>query len=1347
MDKNVLQQASQIQRKRKRRKTWKTIVTCLGAIVVFATTYSLILPAITMETKLICGKEEHLHSDACYETVLGEATSAELICLPEAHTHTEECRNADGALICGKSDLLIHTHNEFCYHNEQLICPLDQQAGHLHTDACYTADAVLICGLDGTEGHVHTEECAEVHITLICVREQVAVHTHSESCMDETGAYICGILSAEEHIHGQECLSLTAGTETSRVLSCQAEEHTHTEDCVEHPVRTDTIPDSETFCGYIAHAHGDTCRTLICGETDESHEHGETCYDAAISCEIAEHVHTLACRSDPTADTETQADWESSVSGVTLTGNAPADLLAVARSQLGISESELNFAVAEDGVTKLGYNRYGAWFGAPYSPWNTLFLSFCAQYAGVDAIPLTTNPETVVTALQADETALYHGAGDYTPSPGDLVFFDTDGDGLTDRLGIVEACSVPNLTLQTIEGDADGQVAQITYTIPVNGIAGYGQLAPAAEPVTENPTEPEQEPEDPTEPEAPTDPADPEPESETPPVTHSVINQEGTLMYHAPNYIEYQYSSHRVNNFMTLTYVLIPYADYSENWQPSTLQWTANAGANYVVAYCADRNTDISETGAMYTTKEIRNSDYAHCATVLAGVVEHAYPFISAEEMRQQLAAAYQTGEISVDLSCCTESEFIAAGQWAVWDASGLSGTQTTAAGSEFPSYNAYAMNPLTDSGHTDDATVQSHVKAIRDWLMTRRAPDNLTVSHHEAQVTRRADGTYDMTATLFLARPLADKEVLLVDFLAGDRKESSVVSGAGLTQFTVSLSGLTAEEVLNASVRAEVHFEHMEVYIYDSGDWQDMISGQWGETVYTLSVGIKPDTTSVSVRKHWTGDDISVDTVSVQLYADGKQYGSPAVLSAANGWSFTWDTLLKYSAAGVPIEYTVKEVLVPGYLSSVSRLETVVTMDSSAAFREGAEYVLTYGGTNALGDSGSGLYWQNIKDPASPGAVVPAARWIATGVSADGSSAYLQNTATGNYLYYDGTYITLSASPAAKTYFLYNRLYLLKGDVNQYLIYLDGGSGYAVTDWDRALNVSLWNYGENGTADLHFLITNTKTEEHTSVSVTKEWAGRDDGNYPESAEVYLLQNGEPYGASVILNAENGWTYLWENLPLKSGDTEFVYTVEEVRITGYTASAETVTDESGAISFTLCNTWSPEYLSLILAKVDSNNLTHFLPGAQFQLYLTDTERTEGAVTVPYTDVPGILLDTVTVGEDGTFLLKQLLAGETYYLVETLAPTGYLAPDEAIAFTVETDENGQTVITLLSGASWATVSGENTLLVKNPPAYKLPATGGPGTYLYTLGGLLLILAAAAILLYSRIPRRKEDIPSS
>ena len=81
-----------------------------AALVVFATAYAMVLPAITISVPE-CGIEEHSHTDECYRN---EKT---LICTntEEDHIHTDECYNIQRILECEKEP---HTHTDECYESK-----------------------------------------------------------------------------------------------------------------------------------------------------------------------------------------------------------------------------------------------------------------------------------------------------------------------------------------------------------------------------------------------------------------------------------------------------------------------------------------------------------------------------------------------------------------------------------------------------------------------------------------------------------------------------------------------------------------------------------------------------------------------------------------------------------------------------------------------------------------------------------------------------------------------------------------------------------------------------------------------------------------------------------------------------------------------------------------------------------------------------------------------------------------------------------------------------------------------------------------------------------------------------
>lgn len=166
--------------------------------------------------------------------------------------------------------------------------------------------------------------------------------------------------------------------------------------------------------------------------------------------------------SDPTADVESPAVWESTFANITLTGDPAADLLAIAASQLGYTESTRNFLIEGEGedAAMYGYTRYGAWYGLPYGDWCAMFVSFCLNYAGLTDIPSGAGCQSWLEALS--EKGLYYTSAWYAPASGDVAFYDLDGDGKSDHVGIITELSEDGYL--TIEGNYSDTVTYVRRT-------------------------------------------------------------------------------------------------------------------------------------------------------------------------------------------------------------------------------------------------------------------------------------------------------------------------------------------------------------------------------------------------------------------------------------------------------------------------------------------------------------------------------------------------------------------------------------------------------------------------------------------------------------------------------------------------------------------------------------------------------------------------------------------------------------------------------------------------------------------------------------------------------------------
>jgi len=183
-----------------------------------------------------------------------------------------------------------------------------------------------------------------------------------------------------------------------------------------------------------------------------------------------------------------------------------------------------------------------------------------------------------------------------------------------------------------------------------------------------------------------------------------------------------------------------------------------------------------------------------------------------------------------------------------------------------------------------------------------------------------------------------------------------------------------------------------------------------------------------------------------------------------------------------------------------------------------------------------------------------------------------------------------------------------------------------------------------------------------------------------------------------------------------------------------------------------------------------------LADAQFQLLKTEgdpasavnftTPATAGDPYVVTKAAAGASGTTTTLvsAADGTIAVKGLVAGGSqltpgkYYLVETAAPSGYNLLEAPIIVTISpagdiTASHTQDLTDVGISYSWDTpacVAGTGTncdlgtgnqLGVKNVSGGRLPSTGGMGTTIFTVAGLIIMLAAAGVLIVRRRTNRQ------
>ena len=532
---DVLRDAEKYTKVHKRKRLRHRVVTVLAGVVVFCTTYALILPAITLEKQ--CDIPEHTHTDACYAQVTSvekrvPVCSAETL---EIHRHTADCYDADGNPTCGYADFVVHSHDSRCYDETgNLWCPLPEIEAHrhtadcyalpeehthaegcytsvrgdlvcgehVHTDACYTETAVLACGLEESEEHQHDENCYETSRELTCGID--SDHSHTDACYEWEQVLSCDLPtdSAEDaqpvlvctkpeivlHRHTSDCFDADGNLicEQTQIL-----EHRHSDACFEtvaEPVDTGTLTCTDT-----AHVHTARCYgtwELVCGQ--EEHTHSEACtqneQEETVFCGKDAHTHGEACRDENgelvcgteehTHSLACYADPDADVETAELWEQTFAGVTLTGnwrQDTLAIAETQLGYAES----TK---NYVVAEDGETVKGY-TRYGAWCGEpYGDWNVMFLTfclhyAGVEGVDRDCGGWVTSwadAFEPAQSHTPAVGDLVLFDRDGDGTADRAGLV--AQITDSGFAAMEGDAEDAVRLLTYGADDPGILGYINL-------------------------------------------------------------------------------------------------------------------------------------------------------------------------------------------------------------------------------------------------------------------------------------------------------------------------------------------------------------------------------------------------------------------------------------------------------------------------------------------------------------------------------------------------------------------------------------------------------------------------------------------------------------------------------------------------------------------------------------------------------------------------------------------------------------------------------------------------------------------------------------------------------
>ena len=285
----------------------------------------------------------------------------------------------------------------------------------------------------------------------------------------------------------------------------------------------------------------------------------------------------------------------------------------------------------------------------------------------------------------------------------------------------------------------------------------------------------------------------------------------------------------------------------------------------------------------------------------------------------------------------------------------------------------------------------------------------------------------------------------------------------------------------------------------YDSSITGDMENG------FTVT-NTNTEKISVPVKKVWVGKE--ADSATIKLLADGTEKES-VTLTKDDNWEHTFSNLPKYADDGHEIEYTVDEVHIDDYSTTISGTAATGFNITNTILEKRSIHVMK--------------------------------KWIGS----EGTGATIHLFANGHEV----DSVTLNSGNQWEHTFEGLKKKNTDGSEIQYTVKED-----AITNYDSSITGDM----ENG-----FTVTNTNTEK-ISVPVKKVWVGKE----ADSATIKLLADGTEK-ESVTLTKDDNWEHTFSNLPKYADDGhEIEYTVDEVHIDGYS----TTISGTAATGFNITNT-------------------------------------------------------------------------------------------------------------------------------------------------------------------------------
>lgn len=130
-----------------------------------------------------------------------------------------------------------------------------------------------------------------------------------------------------------------------------------------------------------------------------------------------------------------------------------------------IADAEVGYIEGPDNA-----NKYGVWYRYNNAPWCAIFVSWCANQAGISTDIIIRYCLCSEGVRWFEKQGNYYYREEYEPQAGDIIFFQSKGN--ISHTGIVTGCD--GTYVYTIEGNTSNAVLKCEYFLTNTYIHGYG---------------------------------------------------------------------------------------------------------------------------------------------------------------------------------------------------------------------------------------------------------------------------------------------------------------------------------------------------------------------------------------------------------------------------------------------------------------------------------------------------------------------------------------------------------------------------------------------------------------------------------------------------------------------------------------------------------------------------------------------------------------------------------------------------------------------------------------------------------------------------------------------------------